>query len=142
MKNRTFTVLLCLSPLILCGSVMAHHSASAIFDMTKVVTLKGIVTKLDWVNPHIVVYMDAKTDDGKVDNWKFESEPPKWFSQVGVTRADIAEAIGQTVKVEFLKAKDGSKYGFLRKIAFPNGNSIAFQVAGEKLEEDGQAPRP
>jgi hypothetical protein len=142
MKNRIFTALLSLAPLIVCGSAMAHHSASAIFDMTKVVTLKGTATKLDWVNPHIVLYMDVKTDDGKVENWKFESSPPKWFSQVGITRADFAEAIGQTVTVEMLKAIDGSKYGYLRKITFPNGNSIGLQVAGENLQEDGQAPRP
>jgi hypothetical protein len=106
---------------------MAHHSPSAIFDMKKKVTLKGSVTKVDWTNPHIVLYMDAKSEDGKVENWKFESNPPRWFSKVGVSRADFAAAIGQEVTVEIVSAIDGTKYGYLQKITFPNGNLLALE---------------
>ena len=134
MKNRIFTVLLGMGILVPAASLIAHHSPSAIFDMKNKVSLKGTVTKVDWVNPHIVVYMDAKTDDGKVENWKFESNPPRWFTKVGVNRADFAAAIGQTVTVEFVKAVDGSKYGYLQKIAFPNGNLIALEDSSVKDE--------
>jgi hypothetical protein len=89
---------------------------------------------VDWVNPHIVVYMDAKADDGSVENWKFESNPPRWFTKVGVTRADFAQAIGQTVTVEIVKAIDGSKYGYLQKITFPNGNSLSLLEASQTTE--------
>jgi len=134
LKNRIFTVLLGMGILVPAASLIAHHSPSAIFDMKNKVSLKGTVTKVDWVNPHIVVYMDAKTDDGKVENWKFESNPPRWFTKVGVNRADFAAAIGQTVTVEFVKAVDGSKYGYLQKIAFPNGNLIALEDSSVKDE--------
>lgn len=133
MKNRIFAVLLGIGIFIPAASLVAHHSPSAIFDMKKVVTLKGTVTKVDWVNPHIVMFMDVKSDDGKVDNWKFESNPPRWFTKVGVNRADFAAAIGQTVTVEIVAAIDGSKYGYLHKITFPNGNQISL-VEGEKEE--------
>jgi Family of unknown function (DUF6152) len=114
-------------------SLLAHHSPSAIFDMKKKISLKGAVTKVDWVNPHIVLYMDTKGDDGSVDNWKFESNPPKWFTKVGIARADFAAAIGQEVTVEIVKALDGSKYGYLQKIVFPNGNLISLEE-GQKEE--------
>lgn len=134
MKNRIVAVWLGIAVLISVASVMAHHSPSAIFDMKKKITLKGSVTKVDWVNPHIVVYMDAKGDDGNVESWKFESNPPRWFTKVGVTRADFAQAIGQTVTVEIVKAVDGSKYGYLQKIVFPNGNSLSLLEAGQTEE--------
>jgi len=114
-------------------SLLAHHSPSAIFDMKHKVSLTGSVTKVDWVNPHIVLFMDAKGDNGNVENWKFESNPPRWFTKVGVTRADFADAIGQTVTVVIVKAQDGSKYGYLQKITFPNGNEISLEE-GQKEE--------
>jgi len=125
LKPWTYYLLLGIAMLIPSVSLLAHHSPSAIFDMKKKVSIKGTVTKVDWVNPHIVVYMDAKGDDGNVENWKFESNPPRWFTKVGVTRADFAAAIGQTVTVEIVKAIDGSKYGYLQQITFPNGNLIS-----------------
>ena len=115
-------------------ALRAHHSPSAIFDMKKPVTLTGIMTKVDWVNPHIVMFMDVKGTDGAVVNWKFESNPPKWYSKVGVTRADFAEAIGQTVTVEIVAALDGSKYGYLHKITFPNGNKFSVEESQTKDE--------
>ena len=133
MKNWIFAVWLGVAMLISGTSLLAHHSPSAIFDMKKKVLLKGSVTKVDWVNPHIVLYMDAKGDDGSVESWKFESNPPRWFTKVGVARADFAAAIGQTVTVEIVKAIDGSKYGYLQKITFPNGDQISLEE-GQKEE--------
>ncbi len=133
MKNRIFAVLLGAGMLIPAAALWAHHSPSAIFDMKKKITLKGNVTKVDWVNPHIVLFMDVKDDSGQVENWKFESNPPRWFTKVGVNRADFAAAIGQTVTVEIVAAIDGSKYGYLQKIQFPNGNEISL-VEGQKEE--------
>ena len=132
MKQRMYYALLGAALLIPGVSLLAHHSPSAIFDMKNKISLKGTVTKVDWVNPHIVVYMDAKGDDGNVENWKFESNPPRWFTKVGVARADFAAAIGQTVTVEIVKAIDGSKYGYLQKITFPNGNQISLESQKEE----------
>jgi hypothetical protein len=133
LKNRIHYLLLGVAMLVPGVSLLAHHSPSAIFDMKTKVSIKGTVTKVDWVNPHIVVFMDAKSDDGNVENWKFESNPPRWFTKVGVTRADFAAAIGKTVTVVVVKAIDGSKYGYLQKITFPNGDQISL-AEGEKEE--------
>jgi hypothetical protein len=106
------------------ASVPAHHSPSAIFDMEKKFKVAGTLTQVDWINPHIVVLLDAKKDDGSVETWKFESNPPSWFRRVGLARNDIAKAIGQNVTVEGARAKNGSLYGYLLKITFLDGSSL------------------
>jgi len=113
-------------------SVSAHHSTTAEFDVGHRMTLSGTLTKIDWVNPHIVVFIDAKdtAGSGGAAAWKFESNPPAWFRRVGVSRADFAKAIGQTVTVEGNRAKDGSQYGYLLKITYADGNSLELVVPG------------
>jgi hypothetical protein len=108
-----------LALLVASASLLAHHSTTAEFDVAKRLTLSGTLTKVDWVNPHIAVYMDSKGE-----SWKFESNPPAWFKRVGVSRADFAKAIGQQVTVEGNRAKDGTPYGYLLKITFADGNSL------------------
>jgi Family of unknown function (DUF6152) len=106
------------------GPVRAHHSPSSIFDMSKKITLTGTLTQVEWVNPHIAVYIDVKRADGGVENWKFESAPPSWLRRVGVTSGQFKNAVGQMVTVEGSRAKDGSLYGFLQKITFADGTSL------------------
>ena len=124
MRRQVFSILIVLALLLAAGPVWAHHSPSAVFDMSKEFTLSGTLTKVDWINPHIVVYLDAKKDDGSVENWKFESNPPSWFRRVSLGRDDFAKAIGQTVTVQGVRAKAGGLYGYLLKITFPDGNSL------------------
>jgi len=125
-------ILIIFTLLFAAGSVWAHHSPSAIFDMTKKFTLVGTLTQVDWINPHIVVAMDAKKDDGSsVETWKFESNPPSWFRRVGVARDTFAKAIGQTVTVEGVRAKNGVLYGYLQKITFPDGSSLELVSTSE-----------
>ena len=114
------------------GSLWAHHSPSAEFDMTKRFVLTGTLTKVDWINPHIVVNIDAKSDAGKMENWRFESNPPSWFRRVGVARAEIARGIGQTVTVEAVRAKDGSLYGYMQKLTLADGTSWELVSGTEK----------
>ena len=129
MKRLLLTALV-----LLAGSLpsFAHHSPSAEFDVTRRMTLNGTLTKIDWVNPHIVVFINAKRADGAGENvaWKFESNPPAWFRRVGVSRADFSKAIGQTVTVEGNRAKDGSLYGYLLKITYADGNSLELVAPG------------
>ena len=106
------------------ASLQAHHSPSAIFDMGKRVAVTGTLTRIDWVNPHIVVAMEAKTDGGKIDHWTFESNPPSWYRSVGLARADFAKAVGQTITVEAVRARDGTLYGYMQKITLPDGTSL------------------
>jgi hypothetical protein len=85
-----------LSIFLAAGSLSAHHSPSAEFDMSKRFTLAGTLTKVDWINPHIVVNVEAKGEGGKLESWRFESNPPSWFRRVGVSRSEIARGIGSS----------------------------------------------
>jgi hypothetical protein len=124
LRHKISAILIAFVLLLAAGQSWAHHSPSAVFDMSKEFTLTGTLTKVDWINPHIVVYLDAKKDDGSVENWKFESNPPSWFRRVSLGRDDFAKAIGQNVTVEGVHAKAGGLYGYLLKITFPDGNSL------------------
>ena len=108
-----------------------HHSPSAEFDMTKKMSLTGALTKVDWVNPHIVFYMQAQ---GNGEMWKLESNPPAWFRRVGVNRGDFAKAIGQTVTVEGNRAKDGQPYAYIQKITYSDGTSLELVSPGAAAE--------
>ena len=116
--------------LLVAVPLKAHHSPSAIFNMEKRVAVTGTLSKIDWVNPHIVMTMDAKGEGGKIDHWTFESNPPSWFRGVGLARVDFAKAIGQTVTVEALRARDGTLYGYMQKITLPDGTSLEL-IAGD-----------
>jgi Family of unknown function (DUF6152) len=121
---------LAMAGLLFTGTLFAHHSPSAVFDMTKPFVLKGTLAKVDWVNPHINIFIDAAGADGSTEAWKFESNPPSWFRHVGLGRADFAKFIGQTVTAGGMRARDGSNYGYMRKFTFPDGSSIELDNGG------------
>jgi hypothetical protein len=102
----------------------AHHSLTAIFDMGKRVTIKGTLAKVDWINPHIVMAVDATGEDGAAQHWTFQSNPPSWYRSVGLSRADFAKVLGQTVTIEGVRARDGMLYGYMQKIVMPDGTSL------------------
>src|SRR5689334_18813910 len=102
--------------------VIAHHSFAAEFDSGKTMTLHGVVSKVDWINPHIFVYVDVKDDAGKTTTWALQSLPPLFFRGSGLTR-DVLMSNKQEVTVTANPAKDGSKaYGFMTKLAYPDGH--------------------
>ena len=92
--------------------------------MAKRITVTGTLTKIDWINPHIVVAVDAKTDGGRVNHWTFESNPPSWYRSVGLARADFAKALGETITVEGVPARDGTMFGYMQKIRFADNTSL------------------
>ena len=105
------------------AALQAHHSPSAIFDMSKHISVTGTLTRVDWINPHIVLAVEAKGDAGKVEQWTFQSNPPSWYKSVGLARADFAKAIGQPITIQAVKARDGSLYGYMDRIKLPDGSS-------------------
>ena len=73
---------------VLCCSLplLAHHAVTAEFDPNKTITLKGVVSKVEWINPHIFVYVDVKDDAGKTTTWMLQSLPPLFFKGSGLTK--------------------------------------------------------
>lgn len=87
--------------------VLAHHSFEAEFDPNNVVNITGVVTKLDWINPHAFVYVDSKSAAGEVKRYKIEMGPPYALTRGGWKRDTLK--IGDTVTVEgAAMARDGS----------------------------------
>ena len=104
---------------------LAHHSFQAEFDGSKPITLKGTLSKIDWINPHIYFYLDVKDDTGKVTNWTLESIPTGFMHRAGLTRDDFV--LGDTVTVLAYRAKDGTKaFGWVQEFTFANGRKVAF----------------
>lgn len=101
--------------------LVAHHAVSAEFDAAKIVTLKGVVSKVDWVNPHIFIYLDVKDENGKVTTWRLQSAPPMFFKGSGLTKEKLVD--GSEATVTAYPAKDGTDgFGFLLKLAYPDGH--------------------
>ena len=92
---------------LLCSAVpvLAHHSFAAEYDATKTVSIKGVVQKVAWVNPHAYVWVDAKDDSGKVITYAFESLSPNALARSGWTRNSLKP--GDEVTVDGYLAKDG-----------------------------------
>lgn len=131
MRNRVLGGFIAVAILVAAESAWAHHSPSSIFDMTKPFTLSGTLTQVEWVNPHIALYIDAKKAEGSgVENWKWESAPPAFLRRVGVSSTQFKNAVGQTVTASGFRAKDGSLYGFLTKITFADGTSLEMVAPG------------
>ena len=100
----------------------AHHSFAAEFDGNKKITLTGVVTKVDWVNPHAYIYVDVKGDDGAVVNWAIETGAPNALYRQGWRKDDLKA--GDTVTLDAFLAKDGSHTAAARNVKLPSGRSV------------------
>jgi len=101
---------------------IAHHSFAAEYDSAKPITLKGEVTKLEWMNPHARFYVDVKDDGGKVTNWEFELGSPNGLMRRGWTRNSLKP--GDVITVEGYLAKDGARLANARTVALADGRKI------------------
>ena len=108
--------------LLLARSGIAHHSFASEFDQSRPVMLQGVVTAVDWENPHVFFYVDVDEGYGKVVNWAFETMGPNGLLRMGWKRDSLSP--GDKVLVEAYLAKDGSHLADGRKVMLSNGLSI------------------
>jgi|SRR5215469_450571 hypothetical protein len=101
---------------------LAHHSFAAEFDSTKPVTLTGVVTKVEWMNPHTHFYIDVKDENGKVTNWDLETGSPNGLSRQGWTRNSLK--VGDTITVNAFRAKDGASLASARQVTLADGRRV------------------
>ena len=131
------TLLLGAAGLLAAGVVVsAHHSFAAEYDSTKPVTLKGVVSKIEWTNPHARFYIDVKDETG-THTWNLELASPNVLSRNGWTRRTLN--IGDEIKVEGSLAKDGSKMANARVVTLASGKRV---FAGSSADAEGGPAAP
>ena len=106
-------------------NIDAHHSFGAEFDGNKTVTLKGVITKVEWANPHCHFYMDVKDSAGKTTNWKFEGFPPNVLARTGFKK-DVTLKVGDSLTVFGWRARDGSALAHAREVTLADGKRLFF----------------
>jgi hypothetical protein len=108
----------------------AHHSFAAEYDAKRPVTLHGVVTKVEWFNPHARFIIDVKDESGKVTTWNLELASPNALRRLGWTKDFLT--VGGEVTVVGVLAKDGSNLATARSVTLADGRKM---VAGSSASE-------
>ena len=118
--------------------VSGHHAFAAEFDSTKPIKLRGIVTKMEWINPHTWIHIEVKRPNGKVERWMIEGGPPNALYRRGFNKDSLPE--GTEIVVEGFQAKDGSLKGNGRDLTLPDGRRLFLGSSGTGAPRDGRDP--
>ena len=117
-----FTVFVYASLMCLAGMAEAHHSFAAQYDADQPATLKGVVTKVEWMNPHTRFYIDVEDDHGNVVNWNLELASPNILARRGWSRNSLQ--VGVVVTVDASLAKDGSNMANAMSVILADGSRV------------------
>jgi prepilin-type processing-associated H-X9-DG protein len=111
-------------------AALAHHSVAGEFDVRKIVTLNGVVSDIEWANPHIYIHVDVKDPAGTVATWRLESVPVAMMRKAGLSKV-LLLGNGQMANVEAYLARDGTPHlGYLVNITYADGHH--YQFASDK----------
>jgi Family of unknown function (DUF6152) len=125
-------VAISLAGLLAAIPVFAHHSGAAVFDTTKKIELKGVVSKMEWTNPHAHFYLDVKDAGGAVTSWNLELASPSILLRNGWKRDSLKA--GDAVTVSGSPAKDNSNFAIAQSIEFADGHKLGFLSAYDDLK--------
>ena len=127
MNTRSHIALAAFSLALLAVPAAAHHSLTAEFIPDSTITLKGVMTSIEWINPHIYIYFDVVDKDGKKSQFAVETYPPNHMrSRYGLTRQVLSADFDkkETLVAEVNPAKNGKPLGWLTKLTYPDGHFI------------------
>ena len=110
------------------ASVVAHHAFAAEFDSNRPVEFSGVVTKVEWINPHVWIHLAVKKPDGTTEAWAFEAGTPNVLFRRGFTKASLLA--GTQVKVDGYQAKDGTRRANGRDLTFADGKKLFLGSSG------------
>jgi Family of unknown function (DUF6152) len=122
MRAKLAMIIACAGLMASALPVFAHHSFAAEYDASKPVELKGVVTKVEWTNPHARFYVDVKDANGKITTWNLELASPNVLTRNGWTRHSLKE--GDMVTVQGSKAKDGDNLANARTVVLADGRKV------------------
>jgi hypothetical protein len=126
-RHCTFVLMAALATV---APVLAHHAFTAEFDGSKTIVVKGVLTQVEWTNPHIQIYLDSKGPDGKPQHYTFASGPPNMLHRAGIRKSDFR--IGETVTITGAPAKDGTQLlGWMKMIKYPDGHVFVYRNGAE-----------
>jgi len=118
----------------------AHHSFAAEFDVKQPITLKGTVTKVEWTNPHVWIYLDVPAANGPVEHWQCENGAPNALARMGWSRNSLK--VGDQVTIEGFRAKNDERTANARQIVLPDGRKVFSGSAEDggpnKFKDSGQ----
>jgi len=115
--------------LIAAAPLNAHHGRGATYDMKKKITLKGTVARVDWRNPHVVIFMDVKDETGKVVTWGFENAGVSQLAQEGYNRNTLK--VGQEITAVVNPAANGAPTAIVVKVILADGSEIMSRERGQ-----------
>jgi len=127
-------LLLALAP----KTLLAHHAFAAEFDANKPIKLEGVVTKMEWINPHAWIHIEVKRPTGTVEKWMIEGGTPNTLLRRGFTKNSLVP--GTKIVVDGYQAKDGSLKGNGRDLTFPDGRKLFMGSSGTGAPKDGKDP--
>ncbi|MBT2134187.1 hypothetical protein KK137_07580 [Croceibacterium sp. LX-88] len=104
------------------SATLAHHSFSSEFDVQRPVTVEGLVTKSQFVNPHSWIYLDVKNQDGSTTNWGFEFGSPGILEARHITKADVRA--GTRVRITGFRSRNTGPYGYAQTVVLGDGRNI------------------
>ena len=107
----------------------AHHSFAAEYDASTTITLTGVVSKVEWTNPHAYIYVDVKDESGKVTTWGMEGYPPNTLTRTGFTRHIVS--VGDTITITGFRARDNATRGAAREVTTADGKKYNFGPAAQ-----------
>ena len=122
MRAKVSSLVASVALLLAASPAMAHHAFAAEFDTDQPVTVRGVITRVDWVNPHSWIYVDVKEADGKVVTWRFEMGPPNALLRMGWRKDSIPP--GTLVKIEGYRAKSGEPVANAKTVTLPDGREL------------------
>ena len=112
------------------AAAVAHHSVTGQYDPDNRVPLTGVITKVDWINPHTYLYLEVANDDGTTTTWRLESAPTAMLRKARITPEMLMDD-GAVVTVDAIVARDGTpNLAWLYRIDYPDGHS--YQLSGER----------
>jgi hypothetical protein len=122
MNYRNVSALALIAFALVAIPASAHHAVQAVFDQDKRITVKGEITRVEFINPHSYISLNGKTPNGKMQAWTFELAGPGSLKRSGMSRADRGGLKpGDPVTITGFPAKDGTAFGFVNEIHFPDG---------------------
>ena len=124
MRHR-LAVLVTATLVVMTATTSAHHSVSGQYDSSKPLTLTGVITKVDWINPHIYLHLDVKEKDGAVTSWTLSTLPTAMMRRAGLTREALQGKPGEVVTVSAIAARDETRrLGWISKIMYADGHHV------------------